>query len=326
MGNTLKWSMLDRNSWQYAFGGGGSGNLGGDAGYGQITIEADGSKHNKDMGTIIGVLKEPVNFGLASNWISKDQLAIPWLKDTIAAVGKVTEGYGELLGVGEIGSIWKSKKYWSSSDYLSISGTYVVIDWNGTGDPLKAVRNMARYMTVGDVNADAVTAIKPITTAISDNGMKLIDKGVEVYKSLIKEPKESKPLPHPPALEPNTSMPAISNDNAALDILSTAIGAMADTAKVVGKEVLEDFSDITTLGKSPTPVRIVMGQYFDRSDMVLEKADFKFSKEVSEMGPLSVEITFSATSRKKLGGVDDAGNGEMIGFKEGTGRSRVTVI
>jgi len=65
--------------------------------------------------------------------------------------------------------------------------------------------------------------------------------------------------------------------------------------------------DIITLKKAPPPVRIQIGQYFYHPDMIIKNANFTFSKEVSDLGPLFVDVILSLETRKIMSGIRDVG-------------------
>lgn len=98
-------------------------------------------------------------------------------------------------------------------------------------------------------------------------------------------------------------------------------GDLASKIKQANHNTIEDADDWFVLKSSPPPVRLRIGQYFDRSDMIIKSVEPKFSKEVTEFGPISVDITIVFESRKII----DGSNTADLGFVESTGRSQVTI-
>lgn len=86
---------------------------------------------------------------------------------------------------------------------------------------------------------------------------------------------------------------------AATSAVSNATGSNVSTA--VGNNIA-GMTDMIAIKDAPPIVTIRVSKYFEHEDMVINSVSTKFSKEVSERGPLSVEITFDAESRSKTSG------------------------
>lgn len=86
---------------------------------------------------------------------------------------------------------------------------------------------------------------------------------------------------------------------AATSAVSNATGSNVSTA--VGNNIA-GMTDMIAIKDAPPIVTIRVSKYFEHEDMVINSVSTKFSKEVSEKGPLSVEITFDAESRSKTSG------------------------
>lgn len=103
--------------------------------------------------------------------------------------------------------------------------------------------------------------------------------------------------------------------NGLADTVVDSIGSMTNDvldATHVGKEnVMEDLHDFLTLKDAPPSVSLQLGQYFYHDDMVIDSVNFSFSNEVSEMGPLYVDVKLSMSSRKIMNGLNDVGIGEI---------------
>ena len=143
-------SMLTKTSWKYAGGGGATSSP--DNGYGAISIEVDPDvkgTFNRSIPKIYGVLKDPLSMAIESIWTTMDAVNVPFVSTIVGAVGEITQGVGEVLGGGEMGSVWKSKQVWQRSGYLHLTISFTVVDWNGNGDPLKAARHAWLYATPG---------------------------------------------------------------------------------------------------------------------------------------------------------------------------------
>lgn len=276
-------SMLDKSSWLYAQGGTGKqrrGKKNADSGYGAVYIDVDKSSgSSRQIEGLYGVLKDPISIAMEATWTTMDTINVPFVKQLVGSVGKIMEGLGEAVGGGEIGATWKSKQVWQRSGYLTISLTFIVVDWEGDGAPLTAARNAYLYVTPGAAT-EWVTAASGLTQGAM--------KGAGAVASVMR---------------------------------AAGANGAADMANQGAYNLLKDSEDWFLLRASPPPVRLRVGQYFDRNDLIVKSVEPKFSKEVTEMGPMSVEITMTLSSRSII----DGGESSDLGFVDSTERSQVTI-
>lgn len=255
-----KLNFLDVNSWTYAGGASGSDPTNTDAGYGIIEIFPSSLNQNKTNFPIItGVMKDELSLNFDSEWTTMDSIDIPFISDTIEEAGKVIGAGTMLAGGGDWGYIWKSKKIWKQSGYIKVGGTFVVVDWEGDGAPLKAARNIIRYCTPGGNSK---------TMAISQS----------------------------------TNEAGLKAKTAAVSAISTGFDRSTGTIADSISNNLGGITDFVALKDAPPIVTIKVSKYFVHNDMVINSVTTKFSKEVSDKGPLSVEITFEAESRSRTSG------------------------
>jgi hypothetical protein len=268
MGNI---SFLTPNSWKYA-GGQASGTYADtDNGYGIVQIVPKGESTSNSYQPITGVMKEPLSLSFDSEWVSMDSVDIPFMSDLINEAGKVIGSGTMLAGSGDWGYVWKSKKIWKQSGYVKVGGTFVVVDWNGDGEPLRAAHNMIQYCTPGG-NSESQVAVDNAATQLV--GAKDVAKGLAVSA---------------------TNFVGLNGEST---------GRIIDKAYM---NTFQDASDLFALKECPPIIALTIGKYFYHDDMVILNVSTKFSKEVSSQGPLSVEISFEAESRTRTKGIGDIG-------------------
>jgi hypothetical protein len=74
-----------------------------------------------------------------------------------------------------------------------------------------------------------------------------------------------------------------------------------------GAEVFEGYDDNFVIKTSPTPVTICIGNYFKHDDMVIDGVKFNMSKEMTENGPLYIDVDLSISSRRVVDNIDYVG-------------------
>ena len=265
MGNI---NFLTPTSWQYASGDAVGNYDETDNGYGIVEFFPTFKTGKKSFVTVKGVMKEALSLSFDSEWTDMESINIPIVSDTIEEAGNVVGAAPMLVGGGEWGYVWKSQKVWKKSGYVKVDGTFIVVDWNGDGTPLKAAHDIIQYCTPGSgfVNDNGATELAAAFNGMVTSATSLAAKGA-----------------------------------------NTAIPGTSEMVQNASDNFVKNMTDFATLKDSPPPITLKIGKYFIHTDMVITNVSTKFSKEVSVEGPLSVEITFAAESRTRTSGIKDIG-------------------
>ena len=264
-----------------------------DNGYGVVKIvpltnfyRKEGSR--KDLQDIVGVLQDKLSFAIDSTWVAMDELSIPLVSDITKGLAGAISDTKSALGGGQAGAVYKSKKIWQRSGYLNLILKMRIVDWYGNGDPLLQTKRLLQYCV----------------------------NGLEIKKLEI---------------DPNNAAEyvgadVVANLTSASDRVDAAAQSLSDKIAIEAllRNISEDASDLILMKDSPVPVSVQVGKYFQNDDMVIENVSPTFSSEVSEYGPLHVDLEIKLSSRKLIDGIYDIGL--KVPEMSGSGTSRVKFV
>ena len=238
-----------------------------------------------DFTAVVGVTQVKVSIGLESEWASLNYPAIPKFFNTLSVLG----------GGGEIGSVYMSKKLWRKNGFISMTPTFRVVDWNGTGKPLMAALQVSKLCLPGIPSS--------LATMINGAEEKEINAVDGLSENVIKASKTFKD-----SIKKITKGTAY---EAAGDLIGNGIEstgkAVGGRSSTINRNIVEDAHDLITLKDAPPPVMVQISNYFFHPDMIITNANFEFSQEVSDVGPLYVDITLEMSTRKRVSGINDIG-------------------
>ena len=218
-------------------------------------------------------------------------------------------------GFADVGAAFASKLIYQQSGYLEISIPMMVVDWQGTGQPLmtsimlayyclpQPVGNLSDLMesinTYLDNQIEKMEGSESLKTQIAGLGVGAVKHIGEGIVKMVKDLSEK-------------GSDWVDNKTG-----TTGVGAMlVDSGKELVSEAVDDF---TTLRSSPVPVEVEIGQFFRRSDMVIKNLQYTFSKEMTKMGPLYVKFNLELSSRKIMVSPQETGlflKGDQSRFME----------
>lgn len=220
----------------------------------------------------IAPITNQFNYNITSDWVTSE-------------IGKMlslgVEGY--VAGIGEIGSVYKSKQYWKNSGYLTITPQVRVVDWNGDGTVMLQALQLVSYCT--SLYTDDL-GMKDFAAGLKDK----VSKWWEDFKK--KYDVDAK-------VAANKELTSIL-DNVYVRFIMETGGDMKD-------EYLNMVSDLTNLRYSPPTLRVQWGKMFRHNDMILESLNITFSTEQTEMGPLYMDVSMTLKSRTIISTFDDTG-------------------
>jgi len=290
-------SVIDKNIWNVVKNGQVGYNAYGSAlGFNLITIRPNLSKWSAwnraqdddlikekfaEMNKIItGVMTNEFSYSLSSEW---ETIQTPLSLINLGILGDVFVA----AGGGEMGAVYKSKKYWKRSGYLTVTPKMRIIDVNGDGLPLLATRLLLMFCTA--------------MTGTFEEKLKsfegTIDKGIETLNtgSISRAEQDQKDF----------------NDKSGLPKVGAAAKLVAENsfqiALAAADEYLEGISDAFSLKVSPPPLKVDIGRIFHHEDMVLTDINFTFSQENTINGPLYVDIDLTLTTRRIINGINSTG-------------------
>tara|TARA_Y100000310_G_C20704329_1_gene833631 strand:- start:1133 stop:2191 length:1059 start_codon:yes stop_codon:yes gene_type:complete len=248
-------------------------------------------KERNNLSPVVGVTLNRVNIGISSEWQAQGVPKLPFVEG--AFNNPFYKGASELSVAGaggELGSVWMSKQLWRKNGYLSISPEFRITDWDGTGRPLSYALQIAKLCLPGKSDGNIKKTIEQLKSAVGrgvESAIEYADGKQEAWgaEKLVKD----------------------NVDPALLDAVGNLASDTVSRLHSISKTYLDDIHDIITLKNAPPPVKVQIGQYFYHPDMIIKNANFNFSKEVSDLGPLYVDVTLDMQTRKIVSGLDDVG-------------------
>lgn len=226
--------------------------------------------------TINGVLNEEMSFNFKAEYdtfgfgglISNSK----WLETAYKTVMMPLRYGGR--NIDNIGLV--TQKFYIRSGYLNINPNFRVVDWAGDNKPVNTAKGLAalclpQYETnLGDISQ----AIKESENEIVAGGGKLIfglaEEGIEAAGKI-----GDWTLSHVPNVPNNAGSQATN-------------------------KFKEDIYKSLSLTSSPPTVEVTIGNWFYKSDMIIEDVNIKFSKEMTKVGPLYVDISLQMSSKEAL--------------------------
>ncbi len=224
---------------------------------------------------ITALMINDFNYSLESVW---DTMEVPF----DSGIGDIIGGFATMAGAGEMGSVFRSKKHWKKSGYLSISPTVRFIDVDGDGTPLKIATMLLQWATAFN-ESEMSKGITAVTETIRTG---VTDVGARVAGSIPRN---------------------IANDSPARETLAVGVQELTTMGVAGVSNYLEDIGDLLSTRQTPPPLVVEIGKIFKHDDMVLTQVEFSFSKEVTEKGPMYVDATLSLSTRKIINTKADTG-------------------
>jgi hypothetical protein len=303
IGGAFNKSVFDKSAYRDAIGDGTSYN-----GYSVIRIQPKYSRIGETQvdPSIIGVIKEGVNYNIKANWSEYGGIASTAYPTTTLAVRGAFEKVNATtsqLGFANIGAAYSSRKIYQKSGYLIITPSFRVVDWKGEGQTILAAALLAYYCVPKQSEnlenlAQALDRNKEkLLPKIQNDKLKsaaedLIEGGVNVVEGVNKVYKNQ------------------------LSNLKNNLKKLDANAKARAEEQIDDLEDAISLRSSPVPIKVRIGKFFTHTDMIIENVDFSFSKEMTQSGPLFLDVNLSLSSRKIITSMDDIGIAPVNSFGE----------
>lgn len=323
--NMVNLSLFDRSMWE-----GKAGKSGRDfsavAGGGntvKIAVNADyHKKFDSLMGpnfsgyysTVIGTMMNELTYTLDSSWVEQGSLNVPFVSAMVATATDAFTGVTTAAGMGEVGSVFKSKKLWSKSGYIKLAVTMRVVDWDGVGAAVAAADQMARLCVPGPHAIELLNTLRM-------GGMfqaAMVGKVITPFVDMTK-----KGITNTAAIAEEKLGITGANDLAVK--INQDIDNSGEQFSTGIKNMFEDATMMSAILQSPPYLSVSIGKYFNHGDMIIETMTQKFSKETCRGGmPLYVDFELGLSSRSIVSGLNDVGL-RNVGVRYGSTDPRITV-
>lgn len=205
-----------------------------------------------------------------------------------------------LAGFQNIGAVYASRKIYHSNSDIKISPKLKVVNWKNNGAPIKSAIALFSLCIPSHVSEEVINQYKLFVQRCAKGVENVVDKNL--------------PEPIGEAVEGMESgitkiaEKAIDIGKAGLDIITNAADtALPGSVGGIQQNVLEDILDNFQVKSSPVPVRVEIGRFFARDDMVITGVTCNFSREMTISGPLFVDIDLEIASRTVVRDINDLG-------------------
>ena len=253
---------------------------------------------------VIGLLTNNLSFNLDAKWEASNIL------ESVVSNFNITKklyeystmmsqyaGYADPSKIG-----LSSKKLYQNSGYLDIPINFRVVDWQEDGTTM-----FSTY----------VLAAMCLPKRMGDKSLKdlIISLTGQIFR-LIKNEGDGKEKQERVLNSWGKLMNKIGSTLGGSIVEGFNNLAGADASAIVERffSMVSD-PQFAVLASSPHPVMIEIGNYFKHSDMVIENLGVEFSKQCTSLGPLYVDFSIKASSRKAILLNTDGENSEPeLGF------------
>ena len=249
--------------------------------------------------------KGTFGFGVEANWASLGDIGgaiLPGATNMVKGVFEKLNAGANLAGAAEVGAGLASQLIYQKSGYLEIKIPMMIVDWNGTGQPVLCALLLSRYCLPSFVL----------------NGKDVVEKGLEKVKEWVEGLDEKDPRKAVYEKISGWGKGASEGiENTFGGIGKSLADKAPDTVKYLNEKTSElagkvgenigEIDDAYTLRASPSDVSVEIGQFFVNRKMVITGVNFEFSKEMTRSGPLYVNIDISLKSRRILTSLNDIG-------------------
>jgi len=259
---------------------------------------------------IVGLLRNNLKIDMAATWEPTNILGeLTSNTQIINSLFKATQ-FGGLADPTKYGL--SSKKVYSHSGYLEIGVEFRVVDWYAEGETLKSAFALLSHVTPVKRDEIGIPGIKEVISAIKGAYSLVLERygeeGAASFSNLVE------------AVQNITGNEKIKEG---LQEIKEIAGKTLKAAGRGAESFLGD-SQFFVAAASPLPVRLKIGNYLERPDMVIENVGVDFSRECTNVGPLYADFDVKLSSRTAV--LLDA-SGESAdpdyGFKALSGRSRI---
>ena len=244
--------------------------------------------------------KGTFGFGVEANWASLGDIGgaiLPGATNMVKGVFEKLNAGANLAGAAEVGAGLASQLIYQKSGYLEIKIPMMIVDWNGTGQPVLCALLLSRYCLPSFIL----------------NGKDEVEKGVDKLKESLQNTIDDGVSSELAKAGAKTTLGLIEGVKAGVDLLKEGLEKAGDfipATKEIATKSLENvggIDDAYILRSSPSDVKVEIGRFFKNEKMVITGVSFEFSKEMTRKGPLYVNIDISLKSRRILTSIGDIG-------------------
>lgn len=243
--------------------------------------------------SVTGILKNQVEFSVAADW---DTLGIDSMIGDLVANNKIIkniQGVGSFAmkagGASLTNTGLVTRKFYKKGGYLEITPEFRILDWNSDGVTKQAAMAL---MSMALPRKNQSSSIEKIFGGVYNSGKKILKKSsiFNVIEGFVSKAMDS-------ALRSDTQI----------------ISVTAKTAKRGATELTQGQVNLT---EAPVPVTVIIGNWFQHTDMVITNVSVNFSQEMTRSGPLYVDLSVQLSSREAMVLTEDGINNLTIKSNE----------
>ena len=267
---------------------------------------------------ILGLLLQPFKFNVNAEWDSAgilESITSNGMLGNLYDYAKMAWGASGIADPTNLGL--SSMKIYKNSGYLEFDVAFRVIDWRGAGDPLTSAFVLSSLCLPTSQKSYNAAALLGATEDMA------LDTVGNVIKWLVKVAGKTESQAQEIASAFKSDASGIINGigsftskmaEGVIKGLPKGVGAVTDLAKD---------PEFFVLASAPTPVRVKIGTYFSRTDLIVKSVSTELSKECTSSGPLYADFTMSFSSRRTMLKADE-NSSTTLGLVLSSGTPRVT--
>ena len=291
---------------------------------GRLGINGAGGGQDPSIKGVFNFEKGTFGFGVEANWAPLGDIGSTILpgSSTIKGIYEKINAGANIAGAAEMGAGLASQLIYQKSGHLDIKIPMMIVDWDGTGQPVMSSLLLSRYCLPSFILNAKTKFLEPglqklqeeLTQLKDKIGNKKISPKEALQNNIDRQKKaelESKILNWgKEGVEFAKNIGGKLGVNGIFELGADSIGVVAEMGGQLIKKGVENvggIDDAYTLRSSPTDVTVEIGQFFKNQKMVITNVSFEFSKEMTRSGPLYVEIDITLRSRRILTSIEDIG-------------------
>lgn len=186
-----------------------------------------------------------------------------------------------------------TRKIYNNSGYLEFDLQFRVVDWKGTGEPVKASLVLSSHCLPRLISGSSATEVlRQFLTFAVDTGGNALDMAIQLFgKDAVEANKVETIFEKDLTKIKNIILGFIGNPSEGVSKLLPQVKPLL--AMINNPEFFIDAS-------APKPVIVEVGTYFRHNDIIIESVKTEFSKQCTSSGPLYADFSLTCSSLQTI--------------------------
>lgn len=241
--------------------------------------------------TVKGLLTDNLSLSIDAKWEATGLIDAITSNPILSTIYPYITMFAGAAGIANPSNVGIStRKIYTSSGYLEFDIKFRVVDWQGTGEPIKAAFILS-------------TMCLPTNTKSMSAGQTIDAAGNLVISELNKVLSLAKKV----GINPSAAIGGVDDlmnllGGAVKELGGTAVETVESASSTLKNFISNYFQnqEFLVIAASPSPVTVEIGQYFRHPDMVVQSVKMDFSRQITSAGPLYSDFTVNVSSRQSI--------------------------